>query len=109
MPSYHSPASPLFFPFVCAPACAHLLCLLCDAASDVRIVEGLLSGSLDQELNGVTMTPDTSTSTPAASSVSPSSPAARLSISLDLLHVVSSPLSPSPFSASLGFPIQPFI
>lgn len=109
MPSYHSPASPLFFLFVCAPACAHLLCLLCDAASDARIVEGLLSGSLDQELNGVTMTPDTSTSTPAASSVSPSSPAARLSISLDLLHVVSSPLSPSPFSALLGFPIQPFI
>lgn len=49
-----------------------------------------MSGSLDQELNGVTMTPDTSTSTLAASSVSPSSPAAPLSISLDLLHVVSS-------------------
>lgn len=65
------------------------------AASDVRIV-GLLSGSLDQELNRVTMTPDTSTSTPTASSVSPSSPAALLSISLDLLHVVS-PLFSVPF------------
>lgn len=35
------------------------------------------------------MTPDTSTSTPAASSVFLSSPAAPLSVSLDLLHVVS--------------------
>lgn len=61
------------------------------AASDERIVEGLLSGSLDQELNRVTMTPETSTSTPAAS-VPPSFPAALLSISLDFLHVVS-PLS----------------
>lgn len=51
-----------------------------------------MSGSLDQELNRVTMTPETSTSTPAASSVPPSFPAALLSISLDFLHVVS-PLS----------------
>lgn len=62
------------------------------AASDERIVEGLLSGSLDQELNRVTMTPETSTSTPAASPVPPSFPAPLLSISLDFLHVVS-PLS----------------
>lgn len=60
-------------------------CLL--GSWEVRIDEDLLSGSWDQKLNGVTMTPDTSPSTPAASSVSPSSPAASLSISMDLLHI----------------------
>lgn len=90
--------------------CAFTLSSVHNAASDVRVVEGLLSGSLDQELNGVTMTPDTSTSTPTASSVSPSSPAASLSISLDLLHVVSSLLSFSFLClASLSFSIQAFI
>lgn len=71
----------------------------------MRAVEGLLSGSLDQELNGVTMTPETSTSTPAASSVSPSFPAALLSISLDVLHV-----SPRLFLFALfSFSIQSLI
>lgn len=84
---------------ICFVYCAYV-------ASAMRIVEELLSGSEDQKLNRVTMTPDTSTSTPAACSVSPSSPAALLSISLDLLHVVFLLLS---LPASFSFSLQSFI
>lgn len=75
---------------VCRRVCIHFVSCAY-VASDVKVVEGLLSGVLNEDGNDVTMTP--STSAPAASSVSPSSSAAPLSISLDSLHVVSSHLS----------------
>lgn len=54
---------------MCVSECVYLL-YCAYATSDERIVRGHLSRSLDQELNEVTMTPETSTSTPAASCLS---------------------------------------
>lgn len=87
---------------VCPPLCIYFVSCAY-VASDIRAVEGLFSGILNEDLNGVTMTPDTSTLTPAASAVSPSSPAARLSISQDLLHAVSSHLAVSALLSSSVF------
>lgn len=52
----------LSYLYVCLHLCIYFVSCAY-VASDVRVVERLLSGILNEDLNGVTMTPDTSTST----------------------------------------------